>query len=106
MQHARMIRQFHQKFFKDSRALELVSKGLISRRSLGRQSICIKYLGLVIIGILAMEPPQSIRIGMHALSVVKLVGVFVEHGDGLYVIVLAWCFPADGLGFCDCGFPL
>src|SRR5215813_8781193 len=106
MQHPRMIRQYHQKLFKHSGALELVGKGLVSRRSLGRQSICIKYLGLVIIEILAMEPSQSIRVGMHALSVVELVRIFVEHRDGFYVIALTWRFPADGLGLFDCGFPL
>src|SRR5262249_13030263 len=66
----------------------------------------IKYLRLVIIGILAMELLQSIRVGVHALSVVDLVGISVEHCDCLYVIALAWRFPADSLGFFDCGLPL
>src|SRR5215813_15258215 len=101
-----MIGQFHQELLEDSGTLELVCEGLIGRRPQGRQSICIKYLGLAIIGILAMEPLQSIRVGMHARSVVELVRTSVEHRDGGYVIALARCFPSYGLGFFDCDFPL
>src|SRR5262244_1161926 len=101
-----MIRQLHQEFLKDSGTLELVSESLIGRRPLGRQSICIKYLGLAIIGILAMEPLQSTRIGTHARSVIELVRTSVEHRDGVYVIAFTRRFPADGLGSFDCGFSL
>src|SRR5262245_20419326 len=101
-----MIRQLHPEFLKDSGALELVSEGLIGRRPLGRQSIRIKYLGLVIVWILAMKPLQSIRVGTHARSVIELVRTAVEHGDGVYVIAFTRRFPADGLSSFDCGFPL
>src|SRR5215510_10102073 len=101
-----MIRKFHQELLKDSRTLELVGEGLIGWRSLGRQSIRIKYLGLAIIGILAMEPLQSIRIGTHPRSVIELVCTSVEHCDGVYVIAFTRRLPADGLGSLDCGFSL
>src|SRR5262245_36034944 len=101
-----MIGQFHQELLKDSGTLELVGEGLIGRRPLGRQSICVKYLGLAIIGILAMELLQSIRVGTHARSVVGAVRTSVERRDGGYVVALAQRFPTYGLGFLDCSFPL
>src|SRR5262245_11900219 len=101
-----MIGQLHQKLLKDRGTFELVSEGLISRRPLGRHSICIKYLSLAIIGILAMEPLHSLRVGMHARTVVEPVRISVERRDRVYVVALTWRFPAYGLRFFYCDFPL
>src|SRR5262249_8551550 len=63
-------------------------------------------LSLAILGILAMESLQSLRVGMDARSVVDLVRPHVEHFDSGNVIALARGLPAYGFGFFDCAFPL
>ncbi len=53
-----------------------------------------------------MESLQSTCVGVHAGCVVNPVRTPVEHLDGGYVIALTRGFPAYGLGFFDCDFPL